>query len=131
MFDFTKFNAELKKIEEKLNSEKKYRNNSFENLISSWKNFVSELEKGYQASIDDYILDINMRDVIQDYLENVSTDLKEKLLFEIKNSDQLFIEFTDAIKDAPTVIRHLNYPSEKFWFYRKPKKLSEYLSIYF
>lgn len=97
-----------------------------EKLLSSWQRFVTEVEQGYDDSIDDYTNDLSTRDLLDDVLRAVPQDLSRTLLATIEPLDRRFQQATRA--DDQHLIETFIRPGEGWWWSRLPVKLAGSLS---
>lgn len=84
---------------------------------SKWRNVVNDIERGYHSTIYDYTNDVSVRGVLEGFLHLVPSGLADKLLPELKPTDDKFISLTNAID------KHLPGLDVSAWWHRIPTKL--------
>ena len=91
---------------------------NFNEFIKEWFDFIAEVEEGYSMTIDDYTNDLTQRDLIDELLQQVPEDLKNRVIKLIEPSDVRF-------KNATKILRKSLSSSKNppWWRYRLPKKL--------
>lgn len=91
---------------------------NFNEFMKEWFDFIAEVEKGYTMTIYDYTNDLTKRDLLDELLQQVPQDLKNKVIKLVKSSDTSF-------KNATRILRKPLSSSEDppWWWYRLPKKL--------
>ena len=93
-------------------------------LIDHWEGVVEAVAEGYDLTLDDYLNDMDMRDILEGALEFASTDEQEEVAPTVKKVDQKFKSLT---VDCPPVwgeaaARENGHdPETQWWFFRRPK----------
>ncbi len=99
----------------------------FPGLITRWTEIVNQIETGYGASLDEYINDMDLRDLVStaSQLGGVSgTELEALHLV-----DARYLEETEACPCiwGPDVEAEDGLSSEDWWYYRRPRELTDTL----
>lgn len=94
-------------------------------LLEHWDSLVQAVEEGYDLTFDDYLNDMDLRDVLQGALEVASTDEKKKAEDRLGSLDERFKDL--SVECAPIwgekVARENGHdPVEHWWYFRRPRK---------
>lgn len=93
-------------------------------LIEHWDGVVEAIAEGYDLTLDDYLNDMDLRDILEGALEFASTDENEKAAPKVTKLDTKFKSLT---VDCPPVwgedvAKENGYDSEiQWWFFRRPR----------
>jgi hypothetical protein len=90
-------------------------------LLALWGNFVTEVERGYESTIDEYTNDLSTRDLIDEALHQVPSALNGKLQPEVEPLDKRFEQATRP--DDGNRIGQFIKPGEGWWWSRLPTRL--------
>ena len=115
---------ELKRLLASLSERAKYPL-SLNDLLERWKNFVHQVEQGYQHSIYEYTNDLSTRDLLEEILLGVPSALHDKLANIIAPPDKRF--FDSTLEVARPLLQGIDGESPNAWWLRVPKKLTEQL----
>jgi len=88
-------------------------------LIAAWRDFVSEVEHGYEQPSYEYANELGARDVIESMLRCAPKELRERLAAAIAPLDSRFTEATRKVERclaADCTDRHS-------WWFRVPLRL--------
>jgi hypothetical protein len=96
-----------------------------EGLIDHWDSLVQAVEEGYDLTFDDYLNDMDLRDVLQGALEAAALDQRQAVEKGVATLDSRFRDLT--IECGPIfgerVARENGHdPAEHWWYFRRPKK---------
>ena len=94
---------------------------SLEMFMEQWKNLVDDLRTEYLLSIDDYINDLDTREILQDIMNSCS-DNKDFIEWVVE-IDNHFLNLTTEV-NRPLVPAVNNNPIG-WWWYRIPKNRHE------
>lgn len=94
-------------------------------LLDHWDSLVQAVEEGYDLTFDDYLNDMDLRDVLQGALEVASLDDRKKAERKLESLDGRFRDLT--VECAPVwgerVARENGHdPTEHWWYFRRPKR---------
>ena len=91
---------------------------TLEGLVSSWGQFVAEVECGYEDSIDDYTNDLTTRDLLDEALQSAPERLRRTLYESIRPLDDRFYAATRA--DESGTLANFFKPGPSWWWRRAP-----------
>ncbi len=95
---------------------------SLDYLLQGWRDFVIEIDQGYDNTIFDYTNNLSGRDLLERLLHQVPQALHSKLFAIIRPLDSQFIAGTREIQEP--LLPALNEMEKLgYWWYRVPKKL--------
>ncbi|HQF62250.1 MAG TPA: hypothetical protein PLT26_07085 [Anaerolineaceae bacterium] len=86
-------------------------------LMERWKNFVDEVEAGYDDCIYEYTNDLTVRDLLQIVLDNSPLTLRDKLIGALQIWDQRFDAATEI--SARSVLPDKG-KTQAWWWFRVP-----------
>ncbi|HQN44652.1 MAG TPA: hypothetical protein PLA25_10995 [Anaerolineaceae bacterium] len=86
-------------------------------LMERWKNFVDEVEAGYDDCIYEYTNDLTVRDLLQIVLDNSPLTLRDKLIGALQIWDQRFDAATEI--SARSVLPDKG-KAQAWWWFRVP-----------
>ena len=87
-------------------------------LVERWTNIVDEISRGYRLTLDDYLNDMDVRDIIAGALTVANPGEHEEVANSLAQADRKLRELTKA---SPSLLE--NPPSlERWWYWRRPKK---------
>ena len=99
-------------------------------LVDRWSDIVDEVEDGYPLPLDDYLNDMDLRDVLADALKLASSDVARPTVERLK--------LVDARMRAASVVTGCLWgedvekddkldPSRQWWYYQHPCELNDEL----
>jgi hypothetical protein len=93
-------------------------------LLEHWDSLVQAVEEGYDLTFDDYLNDMDLRDILEGALEVASQDERKKAEDRLPALDERFRNLT--IECAPIwgekVARENGHdPAEHWWYFRRPR----------
>ncbi len=94
-------------------------------LFQRWREFVTQVEQGYQDSIYEYTNDLSVRDLLEEILQEVPPSLREKLASWIRPWDARFDNATTRLERA--IFSNLAPKPCAWWWFRMPKRLDKEL----
>lgn len=89
---------------------------TIDGLLNAWQAFVSEVEIGYQYSVDEYTNDLSTRNLIQRLIDEAPSSARDKIMAAVETVDHRFDEATVEIE---TPLR--DWPFH--WWRRVPRLL--------
>jgi len=89
---------------------------SLEGLTADWRQFVSEVESGYQLTIYDYTNDLAIRDLLENLLKELPSSIGKKIESYLLPVDQLFRSTTTKI-NKPLLD---DGTDQNWWWYQIP-----------
>ncbi len=94
-------------------------------LLQRWRDFVVQVEQGYQDSIYEYTNDLSVRGLLEYILLKVSPPLHNELVELIRPWDERFLDTTQKVKQPVSLGRYHELPRPLRS--RIPKKLNQEL----
>ena len=96
-----------------------------EGLLGYWDSLVQAVEEGYDLTFNDYVNDMELRDVVQGVLEVATLDERRKAEPRLAALDRRFRDLT--VECAPVIGEKVarengHDPLEHWWFFRRPKQ---------
>ncbi len=93
-------------------------------LIAHWESLVDAVEEGYNLTFDDYLNDMDLRDILAGALEAASADEVTAAEKKVAKLDQTFRDLT--VECAPvfgeTVAKENGHdPVDQWWYFRRPR----------
>lgn len=93
-------------------------------LLAHWDSLVAAVEEGYDLTFDDYLADMDLRDVLAGALEVAPLDDREAAQKRLNELDRRFRELT--VECGPvfgdSVARENGHDStEQWWYFRRPR----------
>jgi hypothetical protein len=92
-------------------------------LVEAWSDVVSMVEGEYELTLDDYLNDLDLRDLIAAALEVADVPARIAVAQELNDADAHFRDFTE---DAPCLwgddiaAEEGLDPAREWWYYRRP-----------
>jgi hypothetical protein len=87
-------------------------------LVGRWTHIVDEVSRGYQLTLDDYLNDMDVRDIIAGALTVANPDQHEEVARSLEEADR---KLREATKASPSLLD--NPPNlARWWYWRRPKK---------
>src|SRR5438477_11880033 len=102
------------------------RSQSLEELVATWKSFVSQIEIGYADSIYDYTNDLSARDLLQEILNDTTPAVSKAVSALLEPVDDRFLRATVPV-DKPILPATGNDKDVQAWWFRIPRNLTEQL----
>jgi hypothetical protein len=97
---------------------------TLDGLLADWQNLTHKISIGYDNNIYEYMNDLSVRDLLEELMENVSEELRNKIMELVKASDEAFYNVTVDVP-KPLLAKHCS--AEAFWWKRIPKILKDEL----
>ncbi|MGE0439329.1 MAG: hypothetical protein AB7S39_02480 [Gemmatimonadales bacterium] len=94
-------------------------------LLSHWESLVAAVEDGYDLTFDDYLNDMDLRDILAGALEVAAADDRAAAERRIEKLDRRFHSLT--VECGPiwgeTAARENGHDSnDQWWYFRRPKR---------
>ncbi len=99
-------------------------------LVDAWSQVVDSIADEYELTLDDYLNDLDLRDLIAAALEVADVPARLSVTQELDESDTRFRELTE---DAPCLwgediaAEEGLEPEREWWYYRRPAHPGEQL----
>lgn len=93
---------------------------SLEQLLERWSRFVRDVEDGYRLTLDDYTLELSIRDELESVVDQLSLELRKQILGALICWDQRLTLATNLM-DQPLVPGVEQGAS--FWWFSVPRRL--------
>jgi hypothetical protein len=95
-------------------------------LVERWTNIVDEIARGYQLTLDDYLNDMDVRDIIAGALTVADPQEREEIASALAHADRKLREVTKAspsLLEYPTDVPKPTSPPnlDRWWYARRPK----------
>jgi hypothetical protein len=96
-------------------------------LLRHWQSTVDAVAEGYDLTMDDYLNDMETRDVLAGVLEVASLDQRKAAEAVLERVDRRFRELT---VECPPVLGEAaarengHDPADQWWYYRRPRSPS-------
>lgn len=110
---------EVQEVESKL-KQKGYNLFKLESIFSSYEYFLKELQQDYNGTLDDYLNDLSIREILEEFSNFSGNELKQFIKDEVQKLDEQFISLTESSKKLTDFALERKLP---IWIYRKPKKI--------
>lgn len=92
-------------------------------LVESWERTVDAVAKGYRLGLDDYLNDMDGRQLIEETLAVASA--ADSLLKRIRNADRRMRDLVTPSRDClwgeHAALRHGWAPQKNWWYFSQPK----------
>lgn len=99
-----------------------------EGLVESWEKTVREVEAGYSLTLDDYLNDLDARQLIADALLAASDQQRQAIDLRLSRADQKMQSLTEPAKAClwgEEVAEEEGWTAEKnWWYFARPIKAS-------
>jgi hypothetical protein len=96
-----------------------------EGLLGYWESLVQAVLEGYDLTFNDYVNDMELRDVLQGVLEVASLDERKKAEQRLVVLDRRFRELTvecPPVHGEKAARENGHEPAEHWWYFRRPKQ---------
>lgn len=94
---------------------------SFEEFMGKLYKFLGRVENGYEMTIDDYTNDLGRRDLAEELIAKVPSNLKKKISESLKVWDERYDKATNPTEKS--ILKE----NGSWWWYRLPKILIDEL----
>lgn len=98
-------------------------------LVARWEKVVAEVESGYKLGFDDYLNDMDLRDILAGGLE-AGGELEPALESRLAAADARFgvvVQPCDSLWGDPDYDEGAPDPEQQWWYYRRPRSPGEAL----
>ena len=98
----------------------------FEGLLDQWESIVDEIVEGYEGTLEDYVNDLDTRQMIEELLPRISN---QKLLARLSEADRTFkaaVKPRDkCLWDEDNARQHGWSKEKNWWFFSFPTRTGE------
>lgn len=98
-------------------------------LVETWEQIVTEVERGYELGLDDYLNDLDVRQLLHDTLMLATVAQKKDLLARVNAADERLKQVTQQVSYClwgDEVAAEEGWDAEEnWWFYARPRQVSE------
>lgn len=98
---------------------------SITRLLSDWREFVDNVERGYQLTVYDYTNDLSVRTILHQLLSVVSDDLRTKLENALRSDDDRLRRVTRLGKKP--LVGQEEGGGQMWWRFRVPWRMGSEL----
>lgn len=94
-------------------------------LLDHWSGVVEAVEEGYDLTMDDYLNDMDTRDILAGAVEFASPEEETSALPKLKKLDKRFQELTvecGPVWGARVAQEDGHDREHQWWYFRRPKK---------
>jgi hypothetical protein len=94
-------------------------------LITEWEHAVEQVNDGYPLGLDDYLNDLDGRQLLEEALDLIPAREREKLLERLRPVDQrmkLMVTITDRCLWGDGVVASQGWtPEDEWWYFSVPR----------
>lgn len=102
-------------------------NEGLDYLVETWKRTVDEVLEGYRGLFDEFLNDMDGRQIISELMQLGSEEEGTRVLEPLASLDQSFFKVTQAIDvciwGENQAAKHGYDPQQNWWYYRVPENL--------
>lgn len=102
-------------------------NEGLDYLLATWQRTVCEILEGYRGLFDEYLNDMDGRQIISELVPLATEAERKSVLDELSLLDHSFFKVTRSLEaciwGADQAARHGYEPNENWWYYRIPQNL--------
>jgi hypothetical protein len=92
-------------------------------LVARWQAIVDEVAGGYKLTLDDYLNDMDVRDIIAGALAVAEAKERRTIERPLALADETFLAATNPENTGdPQNPPNPANPSENWWYFRKPRR---------
>ena len=95
-------------------------------LVEAWERTVREVRAGYSLGLDDYLNDMDGRQLIEDLFRNVPAARTPTLAGRVREADALLRQLLQPAREclwgAEAAAAHAWTPEKEWWYFQRPKK---------
>ncbi len=105
--------------------------NGLAGLVERWEAIVSEVERGYELTIDDYLNDVDLRDILAGAWELASDDEAQPLRARRDLADNRYRSVTQECPPlwGEAVTEEMGFtPEKEWWYFRRPRRPGQMLA---
>lgn len=105
--------------------------NGLAGLVERWEAIVGEVERGYELTIDDYLNDVDLRDILEGAWELASDDERQPLRARRELADNRYRSVTQACPPlwGEAVTEEMGFtPEKEWWYFRRPRRPGQMLA---
>jgi hypothetical protein len=98
----------------------------FAGLIEQWEALVTAVEEGYELELDDYLNEVDVRQLLADAQANAPREETSSLAEPLQRADEQFQALTQATEAClwgEEVAEEEGWSAKNnFWYYRRPRR---------
>ncbi len=102
-----------------------------EGLVESWERLVQSVDEGYALGLDDYLNDLDVRQLLEEVLAEATDEQREEYGERIRRADEAMkslVEPTTGCLWGDEVATEEGWTAQKnWWYFSRPIKASEEL----
>ncbi|MBL8858886.1 MAG: hypothetical protein JNL28_10305 [Planctomycetes bacterium] len=103
-----------------------------EGLVGAWEQFAAEVERGYAQGLDDWLNDVDRRDILDAALRVASADERRALRKRVRIADELVRAHLQpagrCLWGAANAAKHGWNPGRQWWYFLEPRIQNEELA---
>ncbi len=105
--------------------------NGLAGLVERWEAIVNEVERGYELTIDDYLNDVDLRDILAGAWELAPDDERQPLRARRDLADNRYRSVTQECPPlwGEAVTEEMGFtPEKEWWYFRRPRRPGQMLA---
>lgn len=95
-------------------------------LVEAWERTVREVRAGYPLGLDDYLNDMDCRQLIEDVFRTIPDARTPTLAGRVREADALLRHLLQPAREclwgAEAAAAHGWMPEKEWWYFQRPKK---------
>mgnify|MGYP000028136295 CR=1 FL=1 len=95
-------------------------------LIDQWAEFTGDLERGYSFDLDNWLNDVDVRELILEALPMFSREEMGEHAFKLDEADKTFMaatrDFKRCVWGHGTARKERWTPQKNWWYFRTPRR---------
>ena len=103
-----------------------------EGLVGMWERTAAEIEQGYQGTSDEFLNDVDARQIIEEVLPAATARQRRELVSRLTAADERFRRATEPLGRCAWGQRNeakYGYTADRnWWYYRTPPRLRDELN---
>lgn len=97
-------------------------------LVHRWTRIVHEVARGYSLTLDDYLNDMDIRDIIAGALRVADQKARDAIHQSLNDADQTLLSVTipaSSVQISENLANPENLPNlDRWWYSRRPERFS-------
>ncbi|MFN7966994.1 MAG: hypothetical protein U0V87_15035 [Acidobacteriota bacterium] len=105
--------------------------NGLAGLVERWEAIVNEVERGYELTIDDYLNDVDLRDILAGAWELAPDHERQPLRARRDLADNRYRSVTQECPPlwGEAVTEEMGFtPEKEWWYFRRPRRPGQMLA---